>query len=178
MLLKNADIVLTARAGVLGQLIRELERGPFEEKSIVEHCGIITKPGTVAQAKITECLARGTVERNVLVYCGPDVSGAIYRRKNLTPALANIITIKALNYVGRHYGYLKLLCHAADYFLGGRYVFRKLCRMDNYPICSWLVAHSFAAAGIWFDGVDADYVQPDDIWDEVQGDEWECVGVL
>ncbi len=38
--------------------------------------------------------------------------------------------------------------------------------MDDYPICSWLVAHAFACAGKDF-GCEAGAATPDDIWDFV-----------
>ena len=54
----------------------------------------------------------------------------------------------------------------ADWALLGAYVFRRLGRMDRYPICSWLVAHSYKAAGLHF-GVAPGAATPDDIWDFV-----------
>ena len=52
------------------------------------------------------------------------------------------------------------------WLLLGAYVFRRLAG-DRYPICSWLVAHSFKKARLFF-GVEADEAQPDDIWDFAQ----------
>ena len=76
------------------------------------------------------------------------------------------VVAKAESYVGRRYGYLKILAHWADWLLQGAYVFRRLTKEDRYPICSWLVAHSFAAAGKHF-GVEPGAATPDDIWDFV-----------
>ena len=43
---------------------------------------------------------------------------------------------------------------------------RRLGRLDRYPICSWLVAHSYKKAGKHF-GFSARAASPDDIWDFV-----------
>ena len=48
--------------------------------------------------------------------------------------------------------------------LQGAYVFRRLDQMDKYPICSWLVAHSYKKIGKDF-RVPAGAATPDDIWD-------------
>ncbi len=59
---------------------------------------------------------------------------------------------------------LKLVAHLADWFLQGAYVFRRLTQDDRYPICSWVVACSFAKADKNF-GVVPGAASPDDIWD-------------
>jgi hypothetical protein len=76
------------------------------------------------------------------------------------------VVVKAESYVGRKYGYLKLLAHWGDWLLQGAYVFRRLTTKDDYPICSWVVAYAFAAAGKHFD-VEPGAATPDDIWDFV-----------
>ena len=53
-----------------------------------------------------------------------------------------------------------------DWGLKGAYVFRRLTHDDNYPICSWVVAYAYDAAGRRF-GVDPGAADPDDIWDYV-----------
>ena len=65
-----------------------------------------------------------------------------------------------------HYGYGKMFLYLLDWVLLGKYVFRRLGRMDNYPICSWLVAHRYQKAGKRF-GRPAGAATPDDIWDLV-----------
>ena len=48
--------------------------------------------------------------------------------------------------------------------------------MDNYPICSWVVAHAFKKVEKHF-GVAAGAANPDDIWDFVieNPDKYACV---
>ena len=48
--------------------------------------------------------------------------------------------------------------------------------MDRYPICSWLVAHAYGAAGVHFD-VPPGAATPDDIWDYVISHSGEFVRV-
>ena len=45
-------------------------------------------------------------------------------------------------------------------------VFRRVTKDDSYPICSWVVAHAYKAAGKSF-GVKAWAANPDHIWDFV-----------
>jgi hypothetical protein len=49
----------------------------------------------------------------------------------------------------------------------GAYFFRRLTNNGNYPICSWLVAHSYSKAGKYF-GCEPGAAEPDDIWDFVK----------
>ena len=74
-------------------------------------------------------------------------------------------------YEGKKYGYFKIVAHALDKFIGGRYFFRRLCFMDNYPICSWLVAHVYSQlSGLQhYFGVPNNACQPDDIEDFCTG---------
>ncbi|MDP3064975.1 MAG: hypothetical protein Q8O40_17490 [Chloroflexota bacterium] len=101
------------------------------------------------------------------------------RRNALTDGERKAIVTKALSYAGRRYGWLKLIAHAVDYLLfRSRYVARRFLFMDNYPICSWVVAYSYQAAGLSF-GVPANQADPDDIWDWVEGhpEEWHLMEV-
>ena len=93
---------------------------------------------------------------------------------------------KAGDYYGRRYGWWKNAAQAGDGLLGklfgGRpYIFRRLCRMDEYPICSWLVAHAFAECSVgphlvqrggrhieeseYYFGIEPNAASPDDIHD-------------
>ena len=66
--------------------------------------------------------------------------------------------------VDKKYGWLMIGAHFLDWLLLGSYVFRRLVPGNKYPICSWLVAHSFSEAGRYF-GVNPGEASPDDIWD-------------
>jgi len=153
----------------VSRAIRLFTRVVGESRTKVNHVGVIVTEGDLRTAIAVEALTK--VKRHKLwKRYGPPSSSevAIYRATNLSEDEIETITKAAESYVGRRYGYLKLLAHLADWFLQGAYVFRRLARMDKYPICSWLVAHSFAKAGKHF-GVPPGAASPDDIWDFIQG---------
>jgi hypothetical protein len=85
----------------------------------------------------------------------------------------------AERYVGRRYGYLKMLAHLLDWLFLGVYLFRRIASMDRYPICSWVVAHAYGKTGRHF-GVAPGAASPDDIWDYVVAhpQEYRCVRAL
>ncbi|MDP6793383.1 MAG: hypothetical protein QF660_04950 [Anaerolineales bacterium] len=82
------------------------------------------------------------------------------------------LAAKARDYKGRLYGVLKLLYHALDRLLDNRFFFRRLARMDDYPICSWMVAHAYQRSlGLLF-GCAPNAAQPDDILDYCVSSRW------
>jgi len=146
-----------------------------EAPSKVSHVGIM-----VSSELIVEALS--TVVRRPLAGRLRSPEEAAHRHLpplNLTGVEEVKVTLKANNYVGRKYGYLKIVAQALDWFLQGAYVFRRLAGMDRYPICSWLVAHAYLAAGKDF-GVPAGAATPDDIDDFVRShpEKYECVWPL
>lgn len=166
--LQPADIFLTRGKGILSQAIRLFTRVIGESRTKVNHVGVIVTEDDLRRAIAVE--APSKVNKHSLWdrYGPPSRSEvAIYRATNLTEDDVKKITAAGQSYVGRNYGYLKILAHLADWLLQGAYVFRRLARMDKYPICSWLVAHSFAKAGKYF-GVPPGAASPDDIWDFIQ----------
>lgn len=164
--LEPGDIVLTRGPGLLGRAIRFFTRRVGEGKTRVNHVGIVVSGGALATAVMVEALT--TVKRHRLVdeYGGSREQVAIFRPLRLAPEELRRVVAAANGYVGRTYGYLKIVLHALDGLLQGAYVFRRLGRMDRYPICSWLVAHAFGEVGVHF-GVAPGAATPDDIWDHV-----------
>jgi hypothetical protein len=81
---------------------------------------------------------------------------------------------RAVSYVGKRYGYGKIVAHFFDWMIGGKYLFRKLCRKDNYPICSWVTAYAFDEVNYRFLGLPPSQSQPDDQYDHIRQnpDEW------
>lgn len=165
--LRPADIFLTRGTSLLSRAIRFFTRRIGESRTKVSHVGIIVEGGTIKDAVAVEALTR--VKRHPLFsrYGGkPKIQVAIFRPLNLTAAELATVVRTAESYVGRRYGYGKLVAHFLDWMLQGAYVFRRLAAMDDYPICSWVVAHAYAKADKTF-GVDPGAATPDDIWDFV-----------
>lgn len=178
--LQTGDIFLTRSDTWLGRAIRFAQRVPGEEPSQVNHVGVILSgddyhPELRETAVSIEALwkvRRGYFRR----FYGPGTEGerslvAVYRDVTLTPAEREEIYLSSRLYAGRHYGVAKIPLHAADWAVSrllGRNVhaFRRLARLDRYPICSWLVAQAYASTGRAF-GVPAGCASPDDIWDFV-----------
>jgi hypothetical protein len=166
VLLQPGDVVLVRSGGIVGWAIRVFTRRIGESRTKASHTGVIVEGGGLDQAIIVEALA--TVKRHRLWerYSGRSREVAVFRPLNLSQAEIAAVVAKAETYVGRRYGYLKLVAHCLDWVLQGAYVFRRLANQDGYPICSWVVAHAFAAAGRHF-GVEPGAATPDDIWDFV-----------
>jgi hypothetical protein len=165
-LLLPGDVVLTRSGGIVGCFIRLFTRHIGESRTKASHTGIIVEAGPLQAAVIIEALS--TVQRHRLWerYASGAHEVAVFRPINLTDAEIAAIVAKAETYVGRKYGYLKIFAHWLDWLLQGAYVFRRLANQDRYPICSWVVAHAFGAAGKDF-GVVPGAATPDDIWDFV-----------
>lgn len=170
------DVFIVHGRGWLGNSIRVLTRRPGEPPTRASHVGLMVRAGSAGQAYAVEALSH-VRHAPFSKHLGEVV--AVYRPLNLLDADKTAICARAFSYVGKGYGYLKIAAHAADWLLGGAYVFRRLAIMDNYPICSWLVAHSYKAAGKHF-GVPDGAASPDDIDDFVRRnpDKYECVWPL
>ena len=165
--LQPADVFLTRGTGLLSRAIRFFTRRFGESRTMVSHVGVVVEGGPIREAIVVEALSR--VRRHGLWQrYAPKrrTQVAIYRPINLTPSEMQTIVAEAEAYVGREYGYEMILAHLADWLLQGAYLFRRLIGSDNYPICSWVVAHSFAEVGKTF-GVDSGAASPDDVWDFV-----------
>ena len=166
LLLEPGDLILTRSRGLVGWFISTFTRHFGESRTKATHTGLVVEGGPVQTAVIVEALS--TVKRHRLLdrYAEGKSEVAVFRPLNLTDEQIRAVVLKAESYVGRKYGYMKILAHWADWLLQGAYVFRRLTSEDRYPICSWVVAHAFAAAGRHF-GVEPGAATPDDVWDFV-----------
>ena len=180
MTLKPGDIFFTRGCGVVSKGIRFFSRSIGESKTQVNHVGVVVCGGLLETAVIVESRVGG-VRRHTLwsKYAGGKHEVAVYRPLNLTKDEKWDVVCSALHHLGQKYGYIKLVAHMLDYMLLGAYVFRRLVRIDNYPICSYLVAHVYGYVGKGFD-VAVGEASPDDIWDFVVGNSgiYECVREL
>jgi hypothetical protein len=164
--LRKGDIFLTRGRGFVSRAIRFFSRRVGERRTKVNHVGLVVVDGSFHDAIVVE--ARRKVLRHRLgeAYGGKTDEVAVYRPVRLSPDQIRRAVKAGEDYVGRSYGYGKIVLHALDWALQGAYVFRRLGRMDDYPICSWLVAHAYGKAGVNF-GVPPGAATPDDIWDHL-----------
>lgn len=170
------DIFLTRGDSFVSKGIRFFTRGRGESRTEVNHVGLVTGEGTAESALTVEAMT--TVKQRTLgAYRDSDSTQvAVYRPINLSEFELKRVVRKAESYVGKSYGYGKIFAHWVDWCLGGVYFARRIFRMDDYPICSWVVAQAFAEVGKDF-GVAAGGADPDHIWDFVTAnpDKYEVV---
>ncbi len=156
------DIVLVASDGLVGYFIRRQERRSGEGRTYVNHAAmLVSTTGDLVDAQPP----RVTLEP-LSRYKGELV--AIYRCRSLTLEGRDRLAEMARAYVGRLYGFGKILLHK----LG----LRRWARVDRWPICSWTVAQPYATLEFDF-GVEARAADPDDIFDfcESHPELYECV---
>lgn len=170
--LMEGDIVFTQSPTFLGKLIRMFTRESGESKTEANHCGIVTNAGSFRSgdfpsAMIVEALHK--VEHHSLrkSYADTDVQLSIYRPINLSYSEKWKVMVQAESYIGKTYGYGKIILHFLDWVIGNRQFFRRLVVLERYPICSYLVAKSYSIIGKDF-GVKAKIASPDDILDFCQ----------
>jgi len=163
--LQPADIFLTRARGIGSWLIRFFTRSIGESRTEVSHVGIVVEGGPLEKAVVVE--ARGRARRHLFFRQygrKQKFDVALYRPLHLSSEGRATIVRAAQKYVGKDYSYFKILLHLLDWVLQGAYVFRRLGGINDYPICSWLVAHAYAKAGETFGGPPG-AASPDDIWD-------------
>jgi len=166
--LQPADIFLSRSETLLGSLIRFFTRAFGESRTKVNHVGVVVEGGDAEHAVVVEALAFvrkhrlwsrfGNSRRHQV---------AVFRAKGISAEDVTKIVQSAEDDVGQQYGWLMVVAHLLDYLLLGAYVFRRLVRADDYPICSWVVAWAYQKTGRNF-GVPPGAASPDDIWDYVR----------
>lgn len=164
MMFQPGDIFVTRGDSFISKAIRFFSRSGGESRTMVNHTGLIVTEGTSASAEIVEALTKVKRRKFSAYQRSTSTQVAVFRPINVTDDQIVTIVDRAVGYVGDGYGYLKIVAHLIDWCLGGRYVARRVVAMDNYPICSWVVAQAYADAGLNF-GVPAGAASPDDIWD-------------
>lgn len=166
---ERGDVFLTRGSGLISRVIRIFTRRIGESRTMVNHVGVVVQRGDIASVIVVEALSRVKRHRLLAQYGPPRKdSVAVYRATNLTQEEMDVIVSEAESQAGKKYGYIMIVAHFLDWLLLGAYVFRRLVPGSKYPICSWLVAHSFSKAGKHFGVVDPGAATPDDIWDFIK----------
>ncbi len=168
IILQPADVFTTRGRSLISRLIRFFTRRIGEKRTKVNHVGIVVIGGSLSDAVVVEALSKVKQHKLISKYGKSSSSDvAIFRPINLSEEEKIKVITKAKSYVGEKYGFIKILTHLLDWILQGAFVFRRLTQSDNYPICSWLVAHSFKVINKDF-GKPAGAASPDDIWDFIE----------
>ncbi len=177
LILEPGDIFCTRGENLLSKGIRFCTRSKGEPRTRVNHAGIVVGSGTIMTAPVVEALI--TVQEHTLFsQYGPPNNDqvVIYRPIGLYPVERQRMADKARSYVGRKYGWGKLVTHFLDWCCGGVYLFRRLNHCDRYPICTWVVEEAAEVAYLDF-GVPKGSTQPDDIddWCRTLPRKWQCI---
>jgi hypothetical protein len=101
----------------------------------------------------------------------------VYRKQDLTLPQVKAIETMANKFVGRKYGWWKLLAHLTDRIaFRGKKTVANFLVLDKWPICSYTAAQSFAAGDVFF-GMLPNVADPDEMNDHVEADpSWVLVG--
>lgn len=167
MMLQPGDIFLTRGNSFISRAIRFFSRSGGESRTKVNHTGLVLEEGGIDSAVLVEALTKVKTRRSSVYTRSKKTSVWFFRPIELPLEQQDEIVLEAKKYIGRKYGYFKIVAHFLDWLIGGRYFFRRFAAMDRYPICSWVVAYSYQKAGLSF-GVEPGQAQPDDIWDYVK----------
>ena len=164
-MLAPGDLFFTRGAGFVSVAIRFFTRRIGEARTKVNHVGLVVEGGPIESAVVVEALRRVRRHKLWARYSRKRRTAvAVYRAKNLNAEQISKIVEKAETYVGRKHGWLTIVAHFLDWLLQGAYFFRRIIGGDEYPICSWVVAHAYKEVDPHF-GVEARAASPDDIWD-------------
>lgn len=157
------DIVFTCGTAWSSRLIRWGTQNTGETETKTNHTGVGKDSAVFVEALNT------VVETP---WCNMDPGTEVWRNNVLTDEQRLKVAEKAANYVGRKYGYGKILLQGLDCLLGKLFAtdvffFRQAASMDRYPICSWVVAYAYDhGIGMRF-GVPPNVADPDEIYDYV-----------
>ena len=164
-LLEPGDIFFTRGQGLFARLIRRFTRTVGEERTKVNHVGLVVGGGWIETAVVIEALSKVKRHQMARYVRKQTTEVAIYRPKDLTEEQLAIAVAKAEEYKDQKYGWVKIVAHFLDWTLQGAYVFRRFTRDDQYPICSWVVAYAFEKARREYFDINPGRADPDDIWD-------------
>lgn len=168
MMLERGDLIFVQSLNWMSRAIRFFERKWGEKPSLVNHvAGVVIQADEFTEPAIVEANMPGVQFRRMSEARWGRAQVAIFRHANLSPLERLAVAQAALSYEGRKYGFAKIIAHALDWFLGKRFVFRRLAGMDNMPICSWVWSHAYRRGASVYFGAPANQVDPDDMYDHV-----------
>lgn len=160
--LRPGDVVFTRGSNIFSRAIRWATREEGEAPTLVNHVGLIVGEDERGPILIE---ALNKVRRHPLLrYVGNGNQVAVARPLNVGDVQMRLILDYMERSVGQTYGYGKIVLHALKK-LGIPLLDRvERFQVDEWPICSYLVAKAFERAGLSF-GVPAGLATPDDMYD-------------
>ena len=172
-LLQTGDVIHVQSRGIISKLVRFFSRANDEEKSWASHSAMVLRAGE--NIEIIEALWT-TVIRPITAYKGGTAKLLISRRpEEINEEQKQKMIKKAEYYKGKPYGFWEITFHALDRLLNNSYVFRRLIKDNDYPICSWLVAYVYYKVLNYKFGTEPNAAQPDDIMDHCVKSNWNFV---
>jgi len=172
-ILQTGDIIHVQNRGILSKLILFFSRAWKEEPSWASHTAMVLRVGE--EVEIIEALWK-TVIRPITAYKGIKSKLLVCRKPGgIDQEQQQKMIEKAEYYKGKTYGYYKIALHILDRLLNNRYVFRRLIKDNEYPICSWLVAYVYDRILGYRFGVEPNAAQPDDILDHCLDCDWDFI---
>ena len=156
--MREGDIIAMRSDTWLSRQIRKVEsRADGGELALVSHVGLFITHDVVIEARarvVCTTFPDGFIGNEYIVLSPTNVT-----------AVQRVAIAKAsLLFSARGYGYLKILGQALDVLSGSRWFTSNIFTIDKFPICSYVVAEAYAAAGLDF-GVPTKSTTPDDILD-------------
>ena len=117
--LRPCDIYLTGGPSFIARVICYFSTSKGEEKTEVNHAGILVEGGSLYSAIAMDANAKfGKVRRHPLGwYAGKKSRVAIFRPLNLSRAEKNKIVAEAETYNNKPYGFTKIVAHFFDWGL-------------------------------------------------------------
>jgi hypothetical protein len=172
-LLQTGDVIHVQGRGLLSNLVRFFSKADKEETSWASHSAMVLRVGE--EIEIIEALWK-TVIRPMTAYKGKKAKLLVCRKPGgIEEQQRQKMIEKAEYYVGKQYGFWEITFHVLDRLLNNSYVFRRLIKDDDYPICSWLVAYVYDRVIGYRFGAPPNAAQPDDILDHCVDYGWDFV---
>jgi hypothetical protein len=172
-LLQTGDVIHVQSRGILSKLVRFFSRANEEEISWASHSAMVLRVDD--EIEIIEALAK-TVIRPITVYKGTKAKLLICRKPDgIGQEQQQRMIEKAEYYEGKIYGFWEIAFHVLDRLLNNSYVFRRLIKDNDYPICSWLVAYVYDRVLGYKFGTEPNAAQPDDILDHCVKNNWDFI---
>ncbi len=172
-ILQTGDVIHVQNAGLLSMLVRFFSRAWKEEPSWASHTAMVLRVGE--EIEIIEAMWR-TIIRPITEYKGKKSKLLVCRKPgSIDQEQKRRMIEKAEYYKGKTYGFWKIALHMLDRLLNNRYVFRRLIKDNEYPICSWLVAYVYDRVLKYQFGAPPNAAQPDDLLDHCLDYDWEFI---